>query len=83
MPQLGLIERPRGTWQVAGGTPGLEAYRAGQGKRNRQDPCAGAVELHEGQGVADPGQQMVPGRYRQLDSTALHEKLPPHGELYQ
>lgn len=83
MLQLGLIERLRGTWQVAGGTPGPEAYRAGQGKRSRQDPCAGAVELRAGQGAADPGQQIVPGQCRQLDSTALHEKLPPRGELYQ
>lgn len=83
MLQSGLIERHRGTWQVAGGIPGPEAYRAGQGKRSRQGPCAGAVELHAGQGEADPEQQMVPGRCRQLDSTALHEKLPPRGELYQ
>lgn len=82
MLQLGLTERLRGTWQVVGGTPGPEAYRAGQGKRSR-GPCAGAVELHAGQGAADPGQQMVPGQCRQLDSTALHEKLPPRGELYQ
>lgn len=83
MPQLGLIERLRGTWQVVGGTPGPEAYRVGQGRRNRQDPCAGVVGLHAGQGAVDRGLQKVLGRYRQPDSTAWHEKLPPRGELYQ
>lgn len=83
MPQLGLIERLRDTWRVAGGTPGPEAYRAGQERHSRQGPCADAVELHAGQGAADRGQQKVLGRYRQPDSTAWHERLPPRGELCQ
>lgn len=81
--QLGLTERLRGTWQVAGDTPGLEAYCAGQGRRSRQGPCAGAVELHAEQGAADRGQLRALVRYRQPDSTAWHERLPLRGELYQ